>query len=381
MARFLSLLPLAGGNVSPTLGILRELLTRGHSVRILGHPTVGPELERAGLGDVRLDPVHHARPWNPRASDPGIRDMLAWLALASDRGIGRDLENAVASDRPDALLVDCMLPGALGAVRSCGIPAAILFHTLLPYWDVQWSARSPMGLWLRATGTLPMRRGRLPEVLILATDPDFDPVGAGPIPRGRIVQAGAIVPDPTPARPRAAGTRVLVSLSTIGYPGQLDTLRRIVNAIGDVGTPAVVTTGPAIDPAALPVVSGVEVLAFGDHTELLRSARLLIGHGGHGTTMRALAAGVPVLVVPMSRHADHVLVGAAVERMGVGAWLAKDASPDAFRAAIAGALLDDGMTRRAMHFSAQLRTRSGGAANAADALEDLASDRRDHTGR
>ncbi|WP_136708740.1 nucleotide disphospho-sugar-binding domain-containing protein [Agromyces sp. H66] len=369
MAHFLSVLPLAGGNVSPTLLIAEELESRGHRVRILGHAGLVPELERAGLAG-RLEAFERARPWNPRVADPGVRSMLAWLPLASDRGIGRDLEAAIARERPDALLVDCMVPGALDATRRSGIPAAMFLHTLLGYWEGQWSPRSPMGLWLRATGTSPFARDRMPQTLVLATDPEFDQVGAGRIPRDRIVQVGPVIPDAVPPQTTDRDGHVLVSFSTIAYPGQLDAIARVIRALADLGVRAVVTAGPAIDPAALPAPPGIEVRGFGDHGSLLRSARLLIGHGGHGTTMRALAAGVPVLVVPMTRHADHHLVAAAVARAGVGGQADKDVTPAELRAAIAGVLESPATTARVRRLGERLR-RSSGAERAADVLERL----------
>ncbi|MEV1130886.1 nucleotide disphospho-sugar-binding domain-containing protein [Agromyces sp. NPDC049794] len=369
MTQFLSMLPLAGGNVPPTLLIAQELESRGHRVRILGHAGLLPEVERAGLAG-RLETFERARPWNPRVADPGVRSMLAWLPLASDRGIGRDLEAAIARERPDVLLVDCMVPGALDATRRSGIPSAMLLHTMLGYWEAQWSARSPMGIWLRATGTLPLSRDRMPQTLVLATDPELDPIGAGRIPRDRIAQVGPVIPETPPADVADGDQHVLVSFSTIAYPGQVDVISRVIRALADLGVRAVVTAGPAIDPATLPSAPGIEVRTFGDHGELLRSARLLIGHGGHGTTMRALAAGVPVLIVPMTRHADHHLVAAAVERAGLGGQVGKDAESVELRAAIVRVLESSATAAHARRTGERLRATSG-VRLTADVLERL----------
>ena len=45
---------------------------------------------------------------------------------------------------------------------------------------------------------------------------------------------------------------------------------------------------------------------------------LLVGHGGHGTTMQALAHDLPVLVLPMDDKTDQPLVGRSIERAGAG---------------------------------------------------------------
>ena len=90
-------------------------------------------------------------------------------------------------------------------------------------------------------------------------------------------------------------------MSTISYPGQRELLQRLVHAIGALDLPAIVTTGPSIDPQLIDAPPNVSVRRFVPHDDILPSARLVVGHGGHGTTMRALAHGVPVLVVPISR--------------------------------------------------------------------------------
>ena len=52
------------------------------------------------------------------------------------------------------------------------------------------------------------------------------------------------------------------------------------------------------DPAQLGDLSGVEVAPWVDQTAVLPRARAVISHGGAGTTLDALAAATPSIVVP-----------------------------------------------------------------------------------
>ena len=92
---------------------------------------------------------------------------------------------------------------------------------------------------------------------------------------------------------------VLVSLSTFGYAGMTERLQQVVDACAGLPARVVVTTGPHIDPASLRAPGGVEVHRFVPHDELMPGASVLVGHGGHGTTMTALAHDVPVVVLPL----------------------------------------------------------------------------------
>jgi UDP:flavonoid glycosyltransferase YjiC (YdhE family) len=152
----------AGGNSPPTLAILRELVGRGHDVRALAHGTQQPDLELAG---VAARPWTSPRPWDPRPAQPGARSLLAWLRLASDPGYAQDLRAAALLVRPDVVLVDCMIPGALRGARAAGAPVALLVHAFSDYWYEQWAGRGPMALWQRLRSCSPLRPAERPRPL------------------------------------------------------------------------------------------------------------------------------------------------------------------------------------------------------------------------
>ena len=88
----------------------------------------------------------------------------------------------------------------------------------------------------------------------------------------------------------------------------------------------------------------MEVLAFGDHDRLLPECALVVSHGGLGTVLRALAHGVPLLILPLGR--DQAFNASRVEALGAGIALPLDASPQRIHAAL-GALGSDASFRAA----------------------------------
>ena len=130
-ARVLSVLPHAGGNVAPTVQLLVELAARGGQVEVLGHEQLRDVVSATGL-DFR--PFAHARPWNATVANPGLRSMLGYLRLASDRGLGMDVAAAVADREADVIIVDCMVPAALRSARASGAAVVMVMHTLSSYW-------------------------------------------------------------------------------------------------------------------------------------------------------------------------------------------------------------------------------------------------------
>ena len=122
----------------------------------------------------------------------------------------------------------------------------------------------------------------------------------------------------------------------------------------------------AHDPAGFAAPSGAVVERFFPHGPVIDRAACVVCHGGMGITQRALAAGVPVCVVPFGR--DQAEVAARVVAVGAGSSVAPDGlTPEALRAAVREA-----MGRRAgAQRVAEGFARAGGARAAADAVEEL----------
>ncbi len=146
-------------------------------------------------------------------------------------------------------------------------------------------------------------------VRLVTSLPALDDVRQGE----RVCQVGPVV---TWAPRVADEPTVLVSLSTFGYAGMGERLQDALDGCSELDARVVVTTGPHVDPASLRVPAGVEVHRFVPHDELMPRASVVVGHGGHGTAMRALAHDAPVVVLPMDPRSDHLMVGLSLERAG-----------------------------------------------------------------
>ena len=76
--------------------------------------------------------------------------------------------------------------------------------------------------------------------------------------------------------------------------------RSVIDALADLRLRLVMTVGDAADPAELgPLPDNVRVERWIPQAEILARASAMVGHGGFGTTLGALLAGVPQVVVPI----------------------------------------------------------------------------------
>src|SRR5262249_49761198 len=88
---------------------------------------------------------------------------------------------------------------------------------------------------------------------------------------------------------------VLVSFTTMPEQGSVKKFQNAVDALSTLTVRGVVTVGDSVNPAELRPSHNVAVFATADHDDLMRRASLVLTHGGHGTFMRALKNGLPVV--------------------------------------------------------------------------------------
>ena len=381
MSRFLIATWDGAGNLAPTLGIARRLVDRGHDVRLMGHRTIA---ERCGDVGTRFIPLSQGELWDAM-DDPGdfeaeIRLLIDELSFSST--IPDDLAKELDREPADAVMLDCMLFTAIDVALASGSPTAALFHT--PYTIFRGGPLVEMfapGMAIanehRAELGLPTveRLGDIHDACacaIVAAPKEFEPDipdAANVLRIGPVLDAPPLCCDVDEVNVPAGSTPlVLVSLST-SEQGQADLLQRCVDAVAQLPVNAIVTTGPAIDPASVTAGANTQVARYVPHTEILPSAALVITHAGFGTTMAALGHGVPLLCTPMGR--DQFFNAERIQELGAGRMLIPDVDSDAIALAAKDILADSRFTAKAKRMADAIGC-YGGATRAATALEALA---------
>jgi MGT family glycosyltransferase len=163
---------------------------------------------------------------------------------------------------------------------------------------------------------------------------------------------------------------VLVSLSStlMGQEG----LQRAADALGQLPVHALVTTGPAVDPAVIRAPRNVSVRRWARHADVLPYCSAAVTHGGHGTVLKALAAGVPLVIAPPGR--DQPDNAARVIHAGAGLRVRKTADAATLQRATVR-VLDDHRYRDAARRVAGILAAERDDDLAADELERAAGRR------
>ncbi|GAA4698442.1 nucleotide disphospho-sugar-binding domain-containing protein [Phytohabitans rumicis] len=315
------------GHVFPMVPLAWALRSAGHDVLVA---TAGPALavERAGLAVVDVATgfaADRARRMRERPEvierlrslrGQKLRDLrqaIDYLAVLSNVLVDGALDVATAW-RPD-LLVQSQIDGAGTVVASkLGIP--LVTHGF--------------GL-ARTDGMAELYRDRMAEAFDRHAAADVPQRSAtidvappsmldGPVcgwsMRYVPYNGGGVLPDWS-RQPAVDRPRIAVTLGTLEPErGGLDAVQQIIAAAAALDVELVLALGD-IDTSTLGALAPhVRVAGWIPINTLLHSCTAIIHHGGAGTTLTALDAGVPQLVLPSG--ADRHINASAVHDRGVG---------------------------------------------------------------
>jgi MGT family glycosyltransferase len=401
--RFLFAISDGGGTVPADTSVMRALAGRGHEVRVLADRVLAPDVEPTGATHI---------PWTtaPQRPDLGPKSMVIkdWQAkspagafAAARDGImtgpaalfADDVRAELRRAPADVVVANFFLFGAQVGAEAEGVPVAFLAPNLLslPGWGSPPlgpgfpEARGPLGRlrdrlvgramvmqFNKGLGTLNAARRahglepvgsvlasyeRADRVLLL-TSRAFEYASFAPPQHVRVT--GPRLDDPAWAGewspPTDDAPLVLVGMSST-YMAHEGPLQAAVDALGGLPVRGLVTTGPAIAPEAIRAPRNVTVVQRAPHSEVLRAASAVITHGGHGTVIKTLAAGVPLVVVPLGR--DQLDNAQRVAHHGAGLRVAPKAGSEGIAEAVRRVLAEpsfaDGARRLAAAIAEDLR--------------------------
>jgi MGT family glycosyltransferase len=377
MARVLAYTSPARGHLYPLVPILDELLRRGHEIHLR---TLAAEVERlAGRGfsatpiDEQIEAIQHDD-WRAKGARASLAASTAVFVARAPHDAA-DLRTAIDAVDPDVLVIDINAWGATAVAEASGRPWAAVAPYLLPisspdappYGPGFVPARGPLGR-LRDAVARPLVIGAVERAIL----PKLNAVRATIDPRlsavrtaddlysrpplllyltaepfeyhrrswpGNIRMVGPCAWEPELEPPAwlddVTPPIVLVATSS-EYQADAILAQTAFDALAGTEM-TIIATLPSNDPGALRVPPNGRAEMFVPHAPILARASVAITHGGMGVTQKALAAGVPVVVVPFGR--DQPEVARRVEVAGAGVRLPRARlRPETLRAAVETAM-------------------------------------------
>jgi UDP:flavonoid glycosyltransferase YjiC (YdhE family) len=277
---------------------------------------VAEAVSQAGLPVVDVAPGFDTVKWEEELARkyPDVRDLTALQAHGMKFAVLNDVlyegtMELAETWHPDLVIYsEITVMGAMVAAR-CGVPS--VRH------DIEICNTSPMlghlvDVLTSAFGHADVPGARMPAHVISLAPPSLAQPGR---PSGwpmRYVPFNGGMVLPSWLRQPPLWPRIAVTEGTSTPGDESGRLRRVIAAASDLDAEFVLAVNPAVVSGYEPLPANVQAPGWVPLAELLKSSAALIHHGGAGTTMSALYAGVPQLMVPddVPRHLNTEAVRA-----------------------------------------------------------------------
>jgi UDP:flavonoid glycosyltransferase YjiC (YdhE family) len=314
------------GHLRPLLPFASAAARAGHEVVFAAPRSLAAKVASNGYRVMPFDDAS-AVPMASSAAD----DRPLFARIIGDPAPRAALPSLLATFgeyRPDLVLRDDAELGSMVAAEAYGIPDIAVFSSVHRAQLRLLGAALPLLGPARVLAGLPEQgRTSLAGMRVVSLFPEsFDPAD-GPPPLHRFRTGGEV--------PKIAWDRPLIYISfgTIASASAMGAalLRETVEALAGLPVDLVVSIGRGGDPAQWRFAN-VDARPWVDEDEVLPQAAAVVCHGGGGTTLAALRAGVPLVVLP--QFGDQPAVAEAVQASGAGLGLSRRPGPAATREAV-----------------------------------------------
>lgn len=369
----------AGGDLQPLIAVTLGLIERGHEILVFGDASVASAIQDLGIETIIAPPAYDFGPRliaairEGQALDPAAQGNLVQertAAWASE--FAAAVQPLIREHKPDLLLT---------SLFGVGVAQLACLDTNLP-WGVINSTfyvgpNPPRPLESDFSGrAVPLIRYFVPllahaQLILHATDPIFDYNHTDLPPAHHYV--GPLIwesPAPIPNYLQEPGDPwVLVTLSS-QQQDDVGLAQVALQALAQQPVRVMLTIGGGHQATEIQhIPNNARVEHYLPHSKVLAHSRLLVSHAGHGSVMKALWYGVPMVLIPWGR--DQPGVAARAEHLGVAKVVAREQLTDERLANAIQLVLDDWRMRETVSDTAQRLRSQNPVAVACELLEQI----------
>jgi len=386
MARIVFFCIPAHGHTNPTLGVVKELTSRGHEVLYYSYKPFREKIEAAGAkflacddfdAEMRLTKEETAR----LGSDLKLSTrVLVDTTLALDEMVCREMEVLM----PDCIVADSMAVWGKAVAKKLGIPFVSstttfafnqhsakvmkqsfreLLAMLIAMPKIQKDLKRLQTKGYPVKNVLELISNDEATDTIVYTSPEFQPCSETFSEKFAFV--GPIIRPAEQTLEKKREKLVYISMGTVNND-MLPLYQTCIQALGKTGYQVILSVGTQVNLSAFgELPESVEVYPSVDQIAVLQKADVFLTHCGMNSVSEALYFGVPLLMLPKTKEQEGV--AERVRQMGAGMIL-QGMTPDGIRSSVATLLTDSACRIKAGEIAEGFR-RCGGAVAAADKIE------------
>lgn len=378
----------AHGHTNPTLGVVRELISRGHQVWYYSYEMFRRKIEDTGAVFVPCDAYDMEFRLSPQEASRLGRDIVLSTKILVDTTLALDEKVCLEMEQlqPDCIVADSMAVWGKAVARKLGIP--FVSSTTTFAFNRHSVAIMPQGVGELVGLLLSMprvnrqlRRLRkkgypfhsILDILqnddhthtIVYTSEEFQP-SADTFSREHYAFVGPSV-RPAEEQVEKTGEKLIyISMGTVDND-LLPLYRACISALKGTTWQGILSVGNQVDPtvfAELP--EQIRVYPQVDQMAVLQKADVFVTHCGMNSVSEGLYHGVPLLMLP--RTQEQKGVAARVFQLGAGEYL-QEQTPEAIRCWIQRLLETPSFRSRAEKIAAGFHACAGARGAAEKILE------------
>ena len=375
----------AHGHTNPTLGVVRELVDRGHEVWYYSYHSFREKIESVGAKFVSCDEYDVEQNLDPKDATRVGKDLafstqiLVDTTLALDHIVCKDMERL----KPDCIVADSMAVWGKAVALKLGIPfvsstttfafnrysAKIMKQSIkemiamivsMPKINKNIKRLQNHGYPIKSI--LDIIQNDAQTDTIVYTSPEFQPCADTFSDKYAFV--GPSIRPVSCQIEKVMEKLVYISMGTVNND-MLKFYQSCISALGDTDYQVIMSVGNLVDLEALgELPKNISVYSYVDQIAVLTQADVFLSHCGMNSVNESLYYEVPLIMYPQTSEQGGVAT--RVSQLGAGIRLAKT-SPLAIREAIKEVLENHSYRENATTISEGFKKCSG-AKGAADKI-------------
>ena len=375
----------AHGHTNPTLGVVRELVSRGHQVWYYSYNMMREKIEAAGATFVSCDDYDMEQKLNAKDATRIGKDMafsikiLVDTTLALDDKVCKEMEEL----KPDCIVADSMALWGKAIAHKLHIPfvsstttfafnqhsSKIMKHGLVDLFQML-LAIPKTGKHIRRLQNKGYPIKNILDIIgndvnthtIVYTSPEFQPSSETFSEKYAFV--GPSIRPVADEIEKKRNKLIYISMGTVNND-KMPLYKQCVSALADTEYQVIMSVGNLVSMKEFGTLpSNISVFTHVDQIAVLQQADVFVSHCGMNSVSESLYFGVPLIMLPQT--AEQAGVAERVYQLGAGLKLDKSDAPSILDA-INKILAEDTYRKNAKIISDGFK-RCSGAKGAADKI-------------